>query len=73
MGVSFASTFGGQRFLRLQRSADVGADLRVNPTTGASGAEFMHGFAEAPRVIDPAELTEQTASGPVVVLVARMR
>ena len=31
----------------------------------------MHGLTEAPRVIDPTELTEQTASGPVVVLVAR--
>ena len=31
----------------------------------------MHGLAEASRVIDPAELTEQTASGSVVVLVAR--
>lgn len=31
----------------------------------------MHGLAEAPRVIDPAKLTEQTASGPVVALVAR--
>ena len=31
----------------------------------------MRGLAEAPRVIDSAELTEQTASGPVVLLVAR--
>ena len=31
----------------------------------------MHGLAEAPRVIDSAELIEQTASGPVVMLVAR--
>ena len=30
----------------------------------------MHGLAEAPRVIDPPELIEQTTSGPVVVLVA---
>jgi hypothetical protein len=31
----------------------------------------VHGLAEASRVIDPADLTEQSASGPVVVLVAR--
>jgi hypothetical protein len=34
----------------------------------------MHGLVEAPGMIDPAELTEQTASGPGValVLVARL-
>src|SRR5664279_4019236 len=45
--------------------------LRVNPATDASGAEFMHGLAQAPRVIDSAGLIEQTASGRVGLLVAR--
>jgi hypothetical protein len=30
----------------------------------------MHDLAQAPRVIDPPELIEQTTSGPVVMLVA---